>query len=67
MGRVALGKVALGGKVEPATVGFFNQLAISHGMVYGKGGAIGQLFDAIAAGEYVVVPRVAYEKLLKKS
>jgi hypothetical protein len=66
MGRTALGKVAIGGRVNPATVAFLNELAISKGMVYGQGGAIGQLLDAIAAGDYVVVPKTSYEKLLKK-
>lgn len=55
MPRKKLDKVQSHWRVKTTTVDALDQLAKALGYEYGKGGAVGELLDAIADGEVLLV------------
>jgi hypothetical protein len=52
-------------KVAASTKAKLSQLAIQFGFVYGRGGWVGKLLDAIASGDIVLVRSQDLEKIKK--
>jgi hypothetical protein len=59
VGRKKLGRTSLRARVAPGTPEAIKALALALGFEYGHDGAIGQLFDAIASGEVLLVQKKA--------
>jgi hypothetical protein len=57
MGREKLDRVQKHFRVDRNTPEKLNQIAIGLGFKYGKGGAIGELLDAIARGDIALMPQ----------
>lgn len=64
-GRKQLNRKDFHVKVDPKTPPILNQKAHTLGFVYGKGGATGELLDAIASEKLVLVPQDEWQKLKK--
>jgi hypothetical protein len=56
MGREKLDRVQKHFRVDRNTPEKLSQIAIGLGFKYGKGGAIGEMLDAIATGKLVLMP-----------
>jgi hypothetical protein len=64
MARVKANRVQKHFRVDANTPEKLNRLAIQLGYVYGKGRALGELLDAIANEEVIVVPKAVWQKLM---
>ncbi len=53
-------------RVKRGTRQWLRQEAAKNNFIYGNNGATGDFLDAIARGEYVIIPREAGEKLFSK-
>lgn len=62
-GRKPLERTDLHARVAPGTPGALSEKAQALGFAYGKGGATGELLDAIAAGYFVLIPQEDWEKI----
>lgn len=54
-------------RVSPETKQTLSDLARQLGYEYGKGGAVGEMLEAIAKGEILLVPRRKPEKVSDRS
>jgi hypothetical protein len=54
-------------RVKQGTRLWWRQEAAKNNFIYGNDGATGDFLDAIASGEYVVIPREVWEKIFPKS
>lgn len=64
MPRQKLNRVNLHARVEPETPELLKQIANKLGYIYDKSGSTGQLLDAIASHEQVIIPKSLYNKLV---
>ncbi len=64
MGRLKANRVQKHFRVDANTPEKLDRLAIQLGYVYGRGGALGELLDAIANEEIILVPKTSWQKLL---
>lgn len=63
MGRRALeGRVRANWRVDAQTPAELNVIAVTLGFPHGEGGAVGKMLDAVASGDYLIVPRSSLEK-----
>ncbi len=66
-GRKKLYHISAHFRVDVKTSSELSKLAITFGYIRGKQGAVGQLLDAIAAGELVLIPKESWDKITKNS
>ena len=62
-GRKKLDKKRVQARITPGTDKRLQELAVKLGYVYGKGGAIGEMLDAIASEDLVLVRKDIWDKL----
>lgn len=64
MGRKKLDRDSLHARVAPDTSDRLKQIAFNLGFVYGDEGSTGQLLDAIASGEVVLISARNFAKVV---
>ncbi|MCU0570085.1 MAG: hypothetical protein MUF49_26365 [Oculatellaceae cyanobacterium Prado106] len=64
MARAKANRVQKHFRVDAHTPEKLDRLAIQLGYIYGKGGALGELLDAIANEEVILVPKAAWQRLI---
>lgn len=57
MGRIALNKVKMGPRVNADTPDKIKEVAATLGYTFGGDGAVGELLDAIASGDIILISR----------
>jgi ERCC4-type nuclease len=66
MGRRAIeGRVRGNWRVNESTPNELSKIATMLGFLHGRGGATGKMLDAIASGDYVIVPKSVIERKSK--
>ena len=66
MGRRSLPDRTRGNwRVGSLTPDKLNEIALMLGFSHGEGGAVGKMLDAIAAGDYLVIPKDVLKKRAK--
>lgn len=64
MGRKKLDRDSLHARVAPDTPDKLKQIAFNLGFIYGDEGSTGQLLDAIASGEVVLISARNFTKVV---
>ena len=64
MPRQKLDRVSLHARVDPQTSEALKQIAYKLGYVYDGEGSTGQLLDAIASQQHVLIPQSLYLKMV---
>jgi hypothetical protein len=67
VGRKPLGRSSLHARVARDTAEKLKEIALMYGYVYDNEGATGQLLDAIANGELLLIPSKSYSRKHQKS
>lgn len=66
MGRkVAEGRIRGNWRVDKETPSGLSEIAMMLGFTYGGSGAVGKLLDAIAVGDYLIIPKPTTKKKTK--
>lgn len=66
MPRKKLNKVSSHFRVDERTPDELSRIAVTLGYIYGSGGAVGEMLDAIASGNLIVIPKENWEKISRK-
>ncbi|BAZ09822.1 hypothetical protein NIES4071_16350 [Calothrix sp. NIES-4071] len=64
MPRQRLNRASLHARVGTQTPELLKQIAYKQGYIYDEEGSTGQLLDAIASQEQVIIPKSLYSKLV---
>lgn len=67
MPRKKLHKISSHFRVDEITPNELSRIAVTLGYIYGNGGAVGEMLDAIAKGELLIVPKENWEKVSRKA
>ncbi len=67
MPRKKLNKVSAHFRIDEETPSELSRIAVTLGYIYGSGGAVGEMLDAIASGELLIIPKENWEKIYRKS